>query len=131
VTEARRDDLIERDLTHRIIGAFFDTYNALGNGFLESVYASALERELRSRGHEVRREVSVRVSYKGEDIAWQRLDMVVDGRVVIEIKASEFLPPTATRQLFNYLRATRLEVGLLLHFGPKPEFKRVVASNPA
>ena len=122
-------DLAERSLTHVIIGAFYDTYNHLGDGFLESVYASALEKELASRGLRVAREVRIEVTLKGEVVAWQRLDMGVEDKVVVEIKAGEFLPPRATRQLLNYPRATRLEVGLLLHFGPKPRHFREYSSN--
>lgn len=125
----RPGGLAEEHLTRSIIGAFYDTYNALGEEFLESVYASAFEKELVARGHAVAREVGVRVFYKGDAIAWQRLDMVVDGKVVVEIKSGSALPPTATRQLLNYLRATKLEVGLLLHFGPKPRHYREYSPN--
>jgi GxxExxY protein len=72
----------------------------------------------------VARELTVRVNYKGETIAHHRLDFVVDDRVVVELKATEVLAPHARAQLFNYLRATNLEVGLLLHFGPKPRVYR-------
>ena len=116
--------LIERNRTHSIIGAFYDVYNTLGFGFLESVYAAALERELIARGHQVAREYAVQVMYKGEPIGFQRVDMVVDHRIVIEIKSTPVLAPTAQRQLFNYLRGTSLDVGLLLHFGPAPKFYR-------
>ena len=115
----------EAERTRSIIGAFFTTYNKLGAGFLESVYAAALERELSRKGHVVQREVPVRVVYDGESIAFQRLDFVVDGRVVLELKSCAHLAPRATRQLHNYLRATRLSVGLLLHFGEKPHVHRV------
>lgn len=125
----RNGGLVQESLTHSIIAAFFATYNSLGEGFLESVYAGALERELLKRGHAVVREFSVEVFYEGEAIARQRLDMVVDEKVVIEIKATSALPPNASRQLLNYLRATRLEVGLLLHFGPKPRHYREYSSN--
>ena len=121
-----RDGLHEEALTRSIIGAFFEVYNALGFGFLESLYAAALERELIAHGHEVAREFAVEVFYKGESIGWQRLDLVVDGRLVVEIKSTRLLPTAATRQLYNYLHATRMEVGLLLHFGPEPQFFRVV-----
>ncbi len=116
-------------MTKSIIAAFYEVYNTLGFGFLESVYAAALERELLSRGHAVAREVSVRVFYKGTDIAWQRIDMLVDEKVVIEIKAMPMFPSSATRQLLNYLRATRLEVGLLFNFGLDPKFERAYAPN--
>jgi GxxExxY protein len=121
--------LIGEELTGSAIGAFFAVYDALGSGFLEHVYAAALERELLQRGHRVAREVSVPVIYKGEKIVFQRLDMLVDGRLVIEVKAAQETPNTGTRQLLNYLKATRLEVGLLFSFGPQPTFKRVVCQS--
>ncbi|MDE3052873.1 MAG: GxxExxY protein, partial [Gemmatimonadota bacterium] len=101
----------------------------LGDGFLEGLYLEALERELVARGHRVGREVHVPVFYHGAELGRQRLDMVVDEKVVVEAKATEALHPIATRQLFAYLRAIRLEVGLLLHFGPRPRFRRVVCLN--
>jgi GxxExxY protein len=122
--------LIERELTGSVIGAFFEVYNALGFGFLESLYVAALERELLAHGHEVAREFAVEVFYKGESIGWQRLDLMVDGRLIVEVKSTRVLPPAATRQLYNYLHATQLEVGLLLHFGPEPHFYRVVHLPP-
>jgi GxxExxY protein len=122
-------DLIEERLTHSAIGAFFDVYNTLGFGFLELVYTIALERELVTRGHKVSREQWVPVVYKGEEICNQRLDMVVDGKLIIEIKATPDLPKTATRQLYNYLRVTTLSVGLLFHFGAEPRFYRLVGPH--
>jgi len=121
--------LIEPEITNSVIGAFFAVYNALGFGFLEHVYAAVLEKELSMRGHEVGREVLVPVYYRGELAAYQRLDLLVGGRVVVEVKASEHLPPIAERQLFNYLRCTKLEVGLLLHFGPEAKFKRLIHTS--
>lgn len=127
----KRGVIVEEQLTRSVIGAFFEVYNTLGFGFLEHVYVMALERELRRHGHDIIRELSVPVLYKGEDIAHQRLDLVVDHKVVVETKSTYDLHPAAKRQLFNYLRATRLEVGLLLHFGPQPKFFRAFASNPS
>ena len=124
-----KSPLLEERLTRSVIGAFFEVYNTLGFGFLEHVYTMALDRELRDRGHRVAREVSVHVSYKKHILAVQRIDMVVDERLVVETKSSIELPKSAQRQLFNYLRATRLEVGLLLHFGLEPRFHRVICSN--
>lgn len=112
-----------------IIGAFCAVYNALGYGFLETLYMAALERELRARAHRVGREVYVPVTFRGAELGRQRLDLVVDEKVVVEAKATEILHPNASRQLFAYLRATKLEVGRLLHFGPKPRFHRVVCLN--
>lgn len=118
----------ETAVTNAVIGAFFDVYNALGFGFLEHVYSLALVRELRDRGHEVGQEVTVPVMYKGEVLTHQRVDLIVDGRVLVEVKSTHVLPATAKRQVLNYLRATSLEVGLLLHFGPEARFYRLVRS---
>ncbi len=118
--------LVEEKLTHSILGAFFEVYNELGYGFLEHLYIMALERELLSRGHEVMREVGVLVSYKGEELGFQRIDLIVDNKVILEAKSTQELHKSATRQILNYLRATNLEVGFLLHFGPEPKFFRLV-----
>ncbi len=124
-----RGKLIEEGLTQSVIGAFFEVYNTLGFGFLEHIYVMALERELRNCGHNVAREVAVRVTYKGEHLGTQRLDMIVDDRLVVETKSTYQLHPVAIRQLYNYLRGTNLEVGLLLHFGPVPKFYRQILTK--
>ena len=129
MTPRRIVGLAEEAVTRAIIGAFFEVYNALGYGFLESVYSEALARELRRLGHHVEREVMVRIWYKGEVIARQRVDMIVDGKVIVELKAGLVLHSTAPRQLYNYLRATDKEVGLLLHFGPEPRYFREYCPN--
>ena len=121
-----RHELLEERLTHTIIGAFFEVYNYFGFGLFEAVYVGALERELRRRHLHLQREKWVQVSYKGEEVCLQRLDLIVEDRIIVEAKATESLPPIATRQLLNHLRASRLEVGLLLHFGPEPHFYRVM-----
>jgi len=122
--------LVEEELTRSIIGAFYEVYNTLGFGFLEHVYVMALERELLARGHRVDREVSVRVMYKGGQLSSQRLDMIVDGKVIVETKSTLELHKGARRQVYNYLKATDLEVGLLLHFGPTASFYREIRSTP-
>ena len=124
-----RDKLIQDELTRSVIGVFYDVYNELGYGFVEHPYVLAMERELRARGHNVAREFGARVSFKGEFLCGYRLDMVVDGKLILELKATDQLPPTALRQLNNYLRSTDLELGLLLHFGPEPKFYRRVLMN--
>jgi GxxExxY protein len=121
-----RHELVEERLTHSVIGAFFEVYNNLGYGFLEHVYVMALERELIARKHRVAREVAVQVFYKGDHLAEQRLDMIVDQKLVVETKSTHELHKSANRQIYNYLRSTNLEVGLLLHFGPEARFYRVV-----
>jgi GxxExxY protein len=121
-------DLIERETTHAIIGAFYDVYNELGFGFLEHVYMLALERELVARGLKVGREVYVNIYYKGELLTDYRADMIVEEKVIIEGKSTFLLPDAAKRQTRNYLSATNLRVALLLHFGPEPKFYRFVHS---
>lgn len=126
----RAGGLIEEGLTHSVIGAFFTVHRKLGFGFLEHVYAAALEVELRNRGHRVAREYGVTILYDGVVISSQRLDMVVDAKLVVEIKATEKLHTDAGRQLYNYLRGSNLEVGLLLHFGRRADFYRLVCQAP-
>jgi GxxExxY protein len=123
------DQLLERRTTAAIIGAFYEVYNRLGFGFLEHVYSLALERELRERGHAVDREVIVTVSYKGKPLTTQRLDMVIDHKVVVENKSTSVLPPYTRRQTLSYLRASGLAVGLILHFGPSAKFYRIVQTQ--
>ena len=95
-----RDDLIEGYLTYSVIGAFYEVSNTLGLGFLEYLYVMALERELLARGHRVAREVSV------QELGTQRLDMIVDERLIVETKSTYELRKAALRQVYNYLRAT-------------------------
>ena len=124
-----RGELLEARLTESVIGAFFDVYNALGFGFLEHLYVVALERELVARGHRIGREVAVPIYYKGEHIGTQRVDMIVDETLIVETKSTFDLHRAADRQVYNYLRATNLQVGLLLHFGPTPKFHRLFFSH--
>jgi GxxExxY protein len=121
--------LLERELTGEIIGAFYECYNTLGYGFLESVYRRALATECRARGLHVDQELPVEVIYKGVAVGMFRVDMVVAGRVIVEVKSASVLGPTDKRQLLNYLRATRIEVGLLLHFGPEATFHRFIQNR--
>ena len=119
-------EIIEGERVRSIVRAFFDVCDYYGYGLAESVYAGAMECALIERGHQVAREVSISVSYKDRHVAWQRLDMIVDERIIVELKATEALPAYADRQLVNYLRVSSFEVGVLLHFGPKPKFHRRV-----
>jgi len=123
-------ELLEKDLVYSVVGAAFEVYNTLRFGFREHVYQLALERELLARGHRVVREVKVRIFYKGIELTTDRMDMVVDEKLIVETKAAAERPKGAAEQLLSYLRATNLEVGLLLHFGPKRlDRLRLVASN--
>lgn len=121
--------MLEQALTRSVIGVFNEVYTGLGFGFREYLYALALERDLIAGGHRVDREVDIPVYYRGEPLASQSLDMVVDEKLVLEIKATERLHVGAELQLFSYLCATKLEVGLVLHFGREPKFRRVVCEN--
>ena len=129
VTNPDAGKLLHEDITRSIIAAFFAVYDRLGFGFLERVYCAALEIELRRRGHKVARKVPAVIYYDGVPIARQEMDFVVDDLIILEIKARFVLGPTDRPQLLNYLRATTFDVGLLLHFGPKPRFYRMVARD--
>src|SRR5690349_11565889 len=102
----QRPPLIHALLTRSIIGAFYEVYNTLGFGFFEHVYSKAMEVELTARGHSVGREVWVPVFYKGSNLTRQRMDMVVDGKVIVENKSTVKLPESTPRQITSYLRAT-------------------------
>jgi GxxExxY protein len=116
---------LPNDATRGIIDEFYYVYNKLGFGFLELHFSMAMERRLRRAGREVAREFAALVMFDGEELGFHRLDMVVDHAIVVEIKSTEHLHPQARRQLMNYLRATNLRVGVLLHFGRDPRFYRV------
>jgi len=120
---------IKSERERSVLGAFYTVYNYFGFGLSEPCYGGGLECELIDRGHTVVRELAINVKYKGRHVAWQRLDMVVDNRIILEIKATEALPPYAKRQLINYLAVTSFPVGLLLHFGPEPRFHRFIDSQ--
>jgi GxxExxY protein len=116
--------IIEKELSHAIVGCFFEVYNELGYGFVESLYARALEIAMRGRGLQVDREYPVIVTFRGQQIGFHRIDMLVERRVIIELKSTERLAESARRQLRSYVTALRLDLGILLHFGPVPRFHR-------
>jgi len=124
-----RRRLIHEELTQSVIGAFYEVYNTLGFGFLEHIYKAALEHELRARGHRTAHEMWVAVFFKGITLGKERLDLVVDEKLVVELKSTYDLRPGALRQLHNYLCAKHLQVGLCLHFGPEPKFYRMVSTR--
>ena len=117
------------DLTRRIIGAFYEVRNILGHGFLESVYENALVLKLRREGLRVCQQQPLSVYFEGTVVGQFFADVVVEERVILELKAVENLNDAHRRQLYNYLRATDCEVGLLLNFGPEAEFQRVILDN--
>jgi GxxExxY protein len=122
-------ELLHKELTDEILKSFYDVYNVLGYGFLEKVYQNALYIELRSRGFSVEAQKQIKVTYKGRELGDYYADLIVNDLVILELKAAEVLVKEFESQLINYLRGTRIEVGLLLNFGVKPEFKRKVFEN--
>ncbi|MCO5235759.1 MAG: GxxExxY protein [Chitinophagaceae bacterium] len=122
-------ELLHQYLTEKIIKAFYDVYNELGFGFLEKVYQNSLYLELRSRGFEVGAQKRIMVHYKGHEVGEYYADLIVNDVVILELKATEYIVPEFEFQLINYLKATSIEVGLLLNFGKKPEFRRKVFDN--
>ena len=113
-------------ITRDIIGAFYDVYNGLGHGFLESVYANALPLALGARGVQYVREVQLPVRYGTTLVGEFRADLIVQASVVVEIKAAERIIAAHEAQLLNYIRASGLTAGLLLNFGPRAQFRRLM-----
>src|ERR1044072_3272047 len=122
-------DLKHGLLTDKILGVFYDVYNELGHGFLESVYHRSLVVALEMVGLNVSSRVSIPVWFRGTQVGHFEADILVDNSVLLELKAVRMLDSSHRAQLLNYLRATDIEVGLLLNFGEKPEFKRVIFDN--
>ena len=118
------------EITQKIIKVFYEVYNELGHGFLESVYEKSLQVALNSMGIKVRRQIEIPVSFRGQRVGDFTADMLVEDCVLLELKAARSLDTSHTAQLLNYLRATEIEVGLLLNFGLRPEFKRLIFDNP-
>ena len=128
--ENQESKLLHFDHTEKILGVYYDVYNEVGHGFLESVYANCMYLALIAAGVSVRREVPVPVYFRGQDVGQFKADLVVNGCVLIELKAVQNLDRSHEAQVMNYLRATELEVGLLLNFGgSKPLFRRIVFDN--
>lgn len=123
------NELIEWELSNSVIGAFYEVYGTLGYGYLERPYVEAMQLELVQRGHVVQREHPMPLFFKNLHLCSFRIDIVVDRKLIVEIKAGESLPRGALRQLNNYLKGTGLPVGLLLHFGLEPKFYRRVNSR--
>lgn len=121
--------LKHQELTGRIIEIFYDVYNELGHGFLESVYQNAMVIALRAAGLRVEVEVSIDVWFRGHRVGSFFADILVEKAVYLELKAVRALDPSFEAQTLNYLRSTTIEVALLLNFGPKPEFKRLAFDN--
>ena len=122
-------EILHKDLTETIIGAYYNVYNTLGYGFLEKVYETSMAIELDEFGLEFITQHPIDVYYKGQRVGKYFADIIVENTIIIELKANEYLCKEDECQLLNYLKATDIEVGLLFNFGKKPEFKRLVYSN--
>lgn len=121
--------MLHKDLTGKIIHSFYKVYNQLGYGFLEKVYEKAMTIELQYQGLSCIAQYPIQVSYRDVRIGDYFADLYVADSVILELKATEYISLEHELQLINYLRATDVEVGLLLNFGRKPEFKRKIYSN--
>ncbi len=121
--------MLHSDVTEKIITAFYKVNKALGYGFLEKVYENAMVIELRKMGCNVKQQENIKVFYDRFQIGDYYADLLIDDLVIVELKAAESLCEEHEAQLINYLKATKVEVGLLLNFGKKAEFKRKIFSN--
>ncbi len=121
--------MLFEELTEQIIKAFYDVYNELGYGFLEKVYENALYIELKKMGLDVVQQQPIRVFYVGEVVGEYFADLIVERKVILELKAVKKISDQHEAQLINYLKATDAQVGLVLNFGHKPEFSRKIFSN--
>ncbi|MCB5224437.1 MAG: GxxExxY protein [Candidatus Cloacimonadaceae bacterium] len=121
--------LLHNDLTETIISCFYSVYNTLGFGFLEKVYENAMLREMEKRGLKAQSQYPIRVFYDGFAVGDYYADIVVEGKVIIELKASASIINDHILQLQNYLKATDFEVGLLLNFGTVPQVRRKEYKN--
>lgn len=124
-----KTDYLHADLSKEVIHAFYKVYNTLGYGFLEKVYENALKIELDKAGLIVEVQKPITVYYDGIAVGYYVADMVINDLIIIENKAGVALSPDHENQLLNYLKATRIEVGLLLNFGTTPTFKRKIFEN--
>lgn len=121
--------MLHEEITSQIIKAFYKVNNTLGFGFLEKVYENAMKIELARMGLKVEQQKNIRVNYEGMEIGDYYADLLVNECVIIELKAAENLCEEHEAQLINYLKATSIEVGLLMNFGKKAEFKRKIFTN--
>ena len=121
--------MLHEDITEKILAAFFNVYNTLGYGFLEKVYENSLVIKLKQLGFSVKKQKNIKVYFEEHIVGDYFADLIINSKVIIKIKAVDKLCDEHKFQLINYLKATNMEVGLLLNFGKKPEFKRVIFTN--
>ena len=116
-------------LTEKIIGVFYAVYNEVGYGFLESVYVKSMQIARTEAGLRVERQVPIAVWFRGHQVGAFFADLLVEGLIILELKSARAIDPSFEAQLLDYLRATAIEVGLILNFGPRPEVKRLAFDN--
>lgn len=116
-------------LTEKLIGTFYTLYNELGHGFLESIYQRGYAFLLSDDGISFVEQAPVRVMHRGRDLGEFKIDLLVQDIVLVELKAVKSIDPSHEKQVFNYLKATNIEVGLLFNFGPRPQVKRIILDN--
>ena len=124
-----KEEYLHQDLTSEIIGCFYDVYNKLGFGFLEKVYENALKHLLEQKGFDVQKQKAIKVYFDNVIVGEYFADLIVNDTVILELKAAESLREEHNLQLINYLKATNIEVGLLLNFGKKPQVRRKIFTN--
>jgi GxxExxY protein len=117
------------ELTEKIIGVFYDVYNELGYGFLESVYEESLVISLREAGLRLERQLAIPVWFRGHQAGQFRGDILVEGKILLELKSTRTLEAAHEAQLLHYLKSTEIEIGLLLNFGARPQFRRLLFDN--
>lgn len=122
-------ELLHEELTKGIIKTFYEVYNELGYGFLEKVYQNSLYLELKNKGYKVEAQKKILVYYKGIEVGEYYADLLVEDIIILELKAADYIVKEFENQILNYLRGSNCEVGLLLNFGKKPEFKRKIFEN--
>lgn len=127
--QTKQVELKRADLTEKIIGAFYAVYNELGHGFLESVYEESLVIALRELGLVMDRQVPIPVWFRGHKVGDFRADILVENSVLLELNSVRSLDPSHEAQLLHYLKATEIEIGLLLNFGERPQFRRLQFDN--
>ncbi len=124
-----KGNYIHSEVTDKIIKAFYNVYNKLGYGFLEKVYENGMMIELKRLGLDAERQKQLKVYYDEYEIGEYFADIIINNCVIVELKAAEAICPEHEAQLVNYLKATDIEVGLLLNFGKEPAFKRRVLTS--
>ncbi|SEG30584.1 GxxExxY protein [Flavobacterium urumqiense] len=122
-------DLKHKELTDGILKTFYEVYNELGYGFLEKVYQNSMYIELKNKGYKVEAQNKIKVYYKGTEVGEYYADLIVENLIILELKAVDYIVKDFENQILNYLRSTDCEVGLLLNFGKKPEFRRKIFEN--